>query len=100
MSLRKGAMSSISGGVALMSIPRGELAKIIYERVGGSCETLPIQKESKISPEVLKVCPRNCFVISTTRKCDDKSAMRIQPNSEVPLKQKNNRILTAYFVPH
>jgi len=36
------------------------------------------QRASQNAPEVLKVCPRDCFVISTTRKYDGKSAIRIR----------------------
>jgi hypothetical protein len=47
------------------------------------------EQKKQNSPAALKVCPRDCFVISTPRKYDVKSAARIRgPNSEVASNKK------------
>ena len=40
-------------------------------------------KRKQNAPEVLKVCPRDCFVISTTRNATANPRYRFGPNSEV-----------------
>ena len=45
-------------------------------------------KRKKNAPEVLKVCPRDCFVISTPRNATTNPRYGIRANSEVTLKQK------------
>src|SRR5262249_49948462 len=57
----------------------------------------PNSKRKQNAPEVLKVCPRDCFVISTTRKYDGKSAIRIRrPNSEVTSNKKQLKARYRY----
>src|SRR6516162_10382370 len=55
-------------------------------------------KRKQNAPQVLKVCPRDCFVISTTRNATANPRYRFGPNSEVYLKTKNNRELMKKFL--
>ena len=43
----------------------------------------PNSKRKQNAPEILKVCPRDCFVISTTRNATVNSRYGFGPNSEV-----------------
>jgi hypothetical protein len=55
-------------------------------------------KRKQNAPEVLKVYPRDCFVISTTRNATANPRYGFGPNSEVYLKTKNNRELMKKFL--
>ena len=51
---------------------------------------LPNSKRKQNAPEVLKVCPRDCFVISTTRNATANPRYGFGPSSEVTSNKKQS----------